>query len=98
MLGHLTYFGSSMPDDCRVGCSFIVHTKEAAMNPNEVAGHMERRAQQALAQQLAKARMERIDLGHAIEFRCDLYVFNPDQFWQIVEEAAMELNRRTGGI
>jgi hypothetical protein len=93
MFGELTLYGQRLPDNCRVGFSHHVHIREAAMNP-DVEQYVQRVARTAIADTISKTRMARVERDFSIEFRCDLYVFSPDEFWGIVEQAAHELADR----
>lgn len=94
MFGILTAYGMRLPNDCRLQFSHHVSLREAALNP-DVDRYIQREAQQRMAQQIAKTKMHRIEGDHSVEFRCELYVFNPDDFWAIVETAARDLNKST---
>ncbi len=94
MFGMLSAYGRPLPDNCRLQFSHHVSMREAAMN-SEVAVFVQRQAQHVMADKIARTRMERIERDFSVEFKCDLYVFTPDEFWQIVETAAIELNKST---
>ena len=92
MFGHLSMYGMRLPNDCRLQFSHRVSLREAAMNP-DVDRYIQREAQQRMADQIAKTKMQRIEGDHSVEFRCEIYVFNPDDFWAIVDTAARDLNK-----
>ncbi len=93
MFGNLTMYGRPVPHNARVGFAHSVHIREAAMNP-DVVHYVKRLARESIAATIADTRLERKEHDFHVEFRCDLYVFSPNDFWQIVEEAAQEIARR----
>lgn len=93
MFGMLTHYGRPLPNNAKLGYSKYVSTREAAMNPG-VEDFVRREARHAFADMISGSRITRHEHDHSIEFRCDVYVFNPDEFWQIVEEAAQEIASR----
>ena len=94
MFGQITFLGQRLKDDCHLSFWQTVPLREVAMRPGEVEHYVQRAAQQAFADMIPRVRMRKNELDFSIEFLCDVYVFNPDEFWQIVEEAARDLNRR----
>lgn len=94
MFGHLSLYGMQLPNDCRLVFSHRVGMREAAMNP-DIERYVQSVASRAMAAQIAKAKIQRIEGDHSVEFRTELYVFNPDDFWGIVETAARDLNKST---
>ncbi|WP_332822460.1 hypothetical protein [Stutzerimonas kunmingensis] len=63
------------------------------MNP-DVERYVQRIAREAIADTISRTRIERKEHDHHVEFRCDLYVFSPNDFWAIVEQAAQEIADR----
>ena len=94
MFGELTHYGRPVAHNARLTYSKYVPIREAAITPSEVRSFVQAEARQALADQIARTRMQSIEHDHHIEFRCDVYVFSPDEFWEIVDQAANELARR----
>lgn len=93
MHGYLTYFGRPLPDNCRVGCSHFVSLREVAVGETDLDRLIEGRAVSAIAEQIVATRTVKIPGKYNVEYRTDVYVFSPDQFWQIVEEAASAIIR-----
>ena len=95
MFGNLSPFGRPLPDNCRLTYSRFIGGREYARNVADVDRFVASEARQSMASQIAHVRMKKTEGDHSVEFRCDVYVFSPDEFWQIVEEAARELSRGT---
>ncbi len=51
-----------------------------------------------LSNLIQKDKTKRFERDHHIEFRLELYVATPEEFWEIVEQRALEIASRMGNL
>lgn len=95
MFGQISNMGIPLRrEEYHLSFSQRMPLREVAMHPEDCRQMAARMAARAFADQIAHSRIRKVDDAYSVEFHADLYVFSPDQFWQIVQTMADELTRR----
>lgn len=87
-----SFLFSKLPDECRLRAGVEVHNIDAVDDYYRGAIYSELR--QSLAQEMVKTRMREVRGAFTTRYTVDLIVLDPDQFAQIVQEEALQLQRR----
>ncbi len=77
--------GLRIPDECRVQARRVVDNRTLLLHRGEARSHVMRDMREDLADFVSHARLREEERGFETEFRMDLFVFNPDEFWEVVE-------------
>lgn len=84
-------------EDCHLRATQHVHNVSLAGDQASVENFIRRDLSRELAKELVATRMKTLPGDYSTEYRMDLYVFTPDEFARVVQEAAMHLSRAMRG-